>query len=305
MAKQYAFADHMFQSNQGPSFPAHLYFVSGTAGDAAIDPYKVSANPLNRVTGNPAPGGCDADEDVYVQTIDPRTGHAGPTPFPCFRHAVLSQFLDAKHVSWRYYQPHDGAGRWEAMDAYRNVRYSRQYRNVVWPSQRILSDIDARRLPDVAWVIPATAWSDHSGRLSSTKGPAWVAAIVNEIGASEYWKSTAIFVTWDDWGGWYDHVAPPIYNHDGLGFRVPLLVISPYAKRGYVSKEQHEFGSLLAFVEKTFGIPKGALGTTDRRADDLMDAFDFSRQPRKFQPIHAPPFRPGRNDGYAAEDEDL
>jgi phospholipase C len=93
-------------------------------------------------------------------------------------------------------------------------------------------------------------------------------------------------VTWDDWGGWYDHVRPPVYNSYELGFRVPLIVISPYAKNHYVSHRQHEFGSILKFVEKTFGLP--SLHTTDVRADDLSDCFDFSKPPTKFQPIPAP-----------------
>jgi phospholipase C len=124
-----------------------------------------------------------------------------------------------------------------------------------------------------------------------------VAAVVNAIGKSKYWASTAIFITWDDWGGWYDHVAPPIESPYSLGFRVPLVIVSPYAKRGYVSKQQHDFGSILVFVEKTFGIPKGALHSSDRRSDDLMDAFDFTQKPRKFEPIKAPRFEPGRDAG--------
>jgi phospholipase C len=305
MAKQYVFADRMFQSNQGPSFPAHLYIVSGTAGDASTAPYRVATNPHDGDTGRPAPGGCDAKPSVYVATIDPRNGSAGPKPFPCFDRPVLANLLEAKHVSWRYYQPHRGAGRWEAMDAYRNVRYTHRYDNVVWPSQRILDDVKVGRLAGVSWVIPAGAWSDHAGRLGSTKGPSWVAAIVNAVGESRYWRSTAIFITWDDWGGWYDHVPPPIENHYELGFRVPLVVVSPYAKRGYVSKTRHEFASLLVFTEETFGIARGSLGTTDRRADDLMDCFDFSQKPRAFAHIKAPPFHPDANDGYGPGDEDI
>jgi phospholipase C len=128
-----------------------------------------------------------------------------------------------------------------------------------------------------------------------------VAAIVNAIGTSPLWNTTAIFITWDDWGGWYDHVPPQRYNHYELGIRVPLVVVSPYAKHGYVSKAQHEFGSILAFTEETFGIPKGALHSTDGRADDLMDAFDFSQRPRTFTKIKAPRFHPGPKGAY---DED-
>ena len=117
-------------------------------------------------------------------------------------------------------------------------------------------------------------------------GPSWVATVVNKIGLSQYWNSTAIFVVWDDWGGWYDPMPPPQYNSYELGFRVPLIVISPYAKRRYISTQQHEFGSILKFAEENLGLP--SLGTTDVRADDLADCFNFNRARRKFVPISSP-----------------
>jgi phospholipase C len=116
-------------------------------------------------------------------------------------------------------------------------------------------------------------------------GPDWIASIVNAIGESSYWSSTAIFITWDDWGGWYDHVSPTIYNSYELGMRVPLIVVSPYAKAHYVSHVPYEFGSILKFAENVFGLP--SLGTTDVRANDLSDCFEFSRAPRRFHHIHA------------------
>ncbi|MBV9719953.1 MAG: hypothetical protein JOZ77_11585 [Candidatus Eremiobacteraeota bacterium] len=293
MAKQYVFADRMFQSNEGPSFPAHLYLISGTATDPALTGYRVRDNPYDALSGHAEAGGCDARSQVVVATIEITNGAKGPTPFPCFDRAVLSDLLDAKHVSWRYYQEKDGAGLWHPFDAIKHVRYGKDYANVVTSSQQFLTDIGRGQLAGVTWISPADQWSDHAGRHATSQGPSWVAAIVNEVGRSRYWKDTAIFVVWDDWGGWYDHVAPPIDNAYELGCRVPLVVISPYAKRGYVSKVPHEFGSLLAFTEETFGIPKGSLGTTDERADDLKDAFDFTQKPRAFVPIKAPPFRAG------------
>ena len=135
----------------------------------------------------------------------------------------------------------------------------------------------------MTWVTPTCANSDHSSCYSTT-GPDWVAAVVNAIGESPFWTNTVIFVMWDEWGGWYDHVKPPYVDYDGLGFRVPLLVISPYAKRGYVSHVQYEHGSLLKFVEDRFGLAR--LAATDARANSLeKDCFDFSQPPRLFQPI--------------------
>ncbi|MFY9884269.1 MAG: alkaline phosphatase family protein [Candidatus Cybelea sp.] len=103
------------------------------------------------------------------------------------------------------------------------------------------------------------------------------------VGKSQYWNSTAIIVVWEDWGGWYDHVAPPQLDYAGLGFRVPMIVVSPYAKAGYVSHTQYEFGSIIRFVEDTWNL--GRLGTTDTRAASMDDVFDFSQKPRKFSAI--------------------
>jgi phospholipase C len=306
MAKQYVFADRMFQSNQAGSFPAHQYIVSGTASALPVTPFNVSSDPYNSKNLRKVAAGCDAPALAVVDTIDPNDGSAGPTAFPCFERPVLSDFLDRRGITWRYYQKGLGPGLWHALDAIQHVRYGPDYANVVTPPESILSDISTGNLPGVSWVNPADGkHSDHSGSKSAA-GPSWVAAVVNAVGESQYWDSTAIFVTWDDWGGWYDHVPPPqMNNFYELGCRVPLIVISPYAKRGYVSHSQHEFGSILAFVEKTFGIRKGALGATDVRSDNLMDAFYFKRKkPRAFVPIAAPTFAPGSGPSSELDAED-
>ncbi|MBV9232713.1 MAG: hypothetical protein JO030_01610, partial [Candidatus Eremiobacteraeota bacterium] len=227
MATQYAFADHMFQSNQGPSFPAHMYIIAGRATDEVLLPNIVEDNPKHKGHKGVQQGGCDSSPGTTVPTINAETGKHGPSPFPCFDPAVLSDFLDAKKLTWRYYQTHRGAGLWHGYDAIKHVRYGKDYENVVSPSESVLTDIAHHRLANVTWVTPADAWSDHAGKRSTTQGPAWVAAIVNAIGKSPYWKDSAIFITWDDWGGWYDHEPAPIQNYYELGFRVPLVVVSP------------------------------------------------------------------------------
>jgi phospholipase C len=144
----------------------------------------------------------------------------------------------------------------------------------------------------VSWVVPDGGYSDHPG-LNDGAGPSWVASIVNAVGNSPYWANTAVIVIWDDWGGWYDHV-PPKVNLDGVswgsgytyGFRVPLLVISPYAKAGYASHVTHDFGSILHLIENTYGLP--SLGYADAYADDLSDCFDMTQSPITFQTISAP-----------------
>ena len=193
--------------------------------------------------------------------------------------------MDAAHVSWRYYAPTYGAAGyiWSAYDAVRQIRFGADWNSyVVSPETTVLTDAPAGNLSSVTWVTPSQANSDHPlGQ--STSGPQWVASVVNAIGASPTWNSTAIFIVWDDWGGFYDHVAPKQVDAMGLGFRVPLMVISPYAKRGYVSHVDHEFGSLLRFTEEAFGLP--SLGTRDAISDDLQDCFDFTAPPAPYKAI--------------------
>jgi phospholipase C len=193
--------------------------------------------------------------------------------------------LDAKKISWRYYSVGDTWNAlWNGPSVIRHLRFGADWDNVIAQNTQVLKDIATDRLPAVSWVIPSGRASDHPGNEGA--GPSWVAAIVNAIGHSTYWWNTAIFVTWDDWGGFYDHVAPPIYDSYEYGFRVPLIIVSPYAKRHYVSHETHDFGSILRFIEGQFDLP--SLGYADARADDLSDCFDFYQVPQSFKAIAAP-----------------
>jgi phospholipase C len=153
----------------------------------------------------------------------------------------------------------------------------------------VLVDAASGKLPAVAWVVPDYLWSDHPSA-GTPYGPSWVAAVVNAIGASRDWKSTAIVVVWDDWGGWYDNVPPPQVDFRGLGIRVGCIIISPYV-RPHVSHTTYEFGSILKFIEQTYGLPflgKASDGYTDARATSILDSFDFTLHPRKFRAIPAP-----------------
>ncbi|HEV2738261.1 MAG TPA: alkaline phosphatase family protein, partial [Candidatus Elarobacter sp.] len=246
VAQQYAFADRMFQTNEGPSFPAHQYIVSGTSLASTSSPLLAAENPDVPGSTNTT-AGCDAPSGTTVALIDPATGDESQRAAPCFEHPVLFDLLDAHGVSWRYYQPRIGAGLWYAPDAIQHIRNGPDYANVSVPNTNIISDVQSGKLAQVSWVIPTAAASDHAKSTDGT-GPAWVASVVNAIGASPYWSNTAIFITWDDWGGWYDHVKPQQFNAYELGFRVPLIVVSPYARPAYVSHVQHEFGSILKFT---------------------------------------------------------
>ena len=149
------------------------------------------------------------------------------------------------------------------------------------PPSQFLTDIGAGKLANVTWITPTYENSDHPGLESST-GPAWVASLVNAVGTSRFWNSTAIFIMWDDWGGWFDPVKPVYEDYDGLGFRVPLLMISPYAKQGYVTHVQYETSSVLRYIEDNFGLPP--LAKSDMRANDpATDAFDYNQKPRAFK----------------------
>jgi phospholipase C len=282
LAEQYTFGDRMFQSNQGPSFPAHQFLIAGTSAPSVggiYGDYFVAENP---VPLNPT--GCAlAPDTATVALIDP-TGVESASIYPCFDHPTLIDSLDNAGISWRYYAPTAGSI-WTAPNAIEHLRNGPAWNNVIIPQSQVLTDITDGNLAQVAWVIPDGKESDHASITDGT-GPSWVASVVNAIGNSPYWSDTAIIITWDDWGGWYDHVAPSIYNSYEYGLRVPLIIVSPFAKKGYVSHVTHDFGSILQFVEEVFTLP--SLGYADARADNLADCFDFTQSVGPYSSIASP-----------------
>jgi phospholipase C len=283
MAEHFTFADRMFQTNEGPSLPAHLYLLTGTSVVADGSDLYDAENP--RYVGDDMDCGGSAKSTVELININTGVENMKMSP-PCFDPAPTPfDELTARDISYKYYTSKT-AGVWAAPAAIKHIwNNPNLWAHVVTPNTMILTDISNKSLPAVSWVIPTALASDHAGLTDGT-GPSWVASVVNAIGKSQYWSTTTIFVTWDDWGGWYDHVAPQRFNAYELGFRVPLIVISPYAKTGYVSHVPHEFGSIIHFIEEKFGLP--ALGFTDVRADDLSDCFDFSQPATPFVAIRAP-----------------
>lgn len=296
LAQQYTFGDRMFQTNQGPSFPAHQFLLAGTSAPAVGSDLFAAEN-LARESDN---AGCIAAPSITVALIDP-SGNESQSAYPCYEHPTLTDLLNAKGISWKYYAPSPGSI-WTAPNAIQHMcgpnvpppngtkcEGSDWVNHVVLQSTSnpapILTDISNNQLPAVSWIIPSAKNSDHAGE-GDGSGPSWVASIVNAIGNSAYWSNTAIFITWDDWGGWYDHVAPKIINSYEYGFRVPLIVVSPYAKAHYISHATHDFGSILKFVEENYGLP--SLGYADAPADDFSDCFNFTQTPLTFQTIKAP-----------------
>jgi len=270
LAEQYTFGDRMFQTNQGPSFPAHQFIISGTSAPSVDSDLFAAENPA----GAPNAGlntGCTAPAGEFVRMIDP-SGSESQKQYPCFEHLTLADLLDYAGVSWRYYTPSAGT-LWTGPNAIYHLRFGSDWNNdVVLNPAQVLTDIANGQLANVSWVIPAGQESDHAGG-NEGLGPSWLASIVNAIGQSQYWDNTVILITWDDWGGWYDHVAPTVINSYEYGFRVPLIVVSPFAKQGYVSHVTHDFGSILRFIEENYHLP--SLGYADALADDLSDCFDF------------------------------
>jgi phospholipase C len=272
MAKQYVLADNMFPSNIDASYVSHQYAIAAQA-DAAVD--------------LPVYFGCNGSKANVVNTWTQQQQY-GPTEQTCRNYRTMADELDAAGLSWRYYAYATDDWIWAGYSSVRHIRYGADWANVVAPETKVLKDIAKGDLPSVTWVTPNAADSDHSSSDSKT-GPAWVASVVDAVGESKYWNSTAIFVMWDEWGGWYDHVVPPREDYDGLGIRVPLLVISPYAKQHYVSHVQYETGSVLRFIEDTFGL--ATLAASDARAaDPAADCFDFSKGPRAFKKFATAPF---------------
>ncbi|MGA8575233.1 MAG: alkaline phosphatase family protein [Candidatus Cybelea sp.] len=298
MATQWGLADEMFQTQGSDSFTAHQDLIRGgtfiNATQSLIDPPTA-----------PYTWGCDSGPGSKTTVITTALKlETNKGPFPCSKdfpnygsdgYKTLRDLLDAKALTWKYYTPQfehkTPNGMWNAFDVIAPVRYGPEWTtNISSPETNVISDIQNGTLPSMSWVIPDAANSDHPGYARKDTGPSWVADIVNAIGGSQYWNSTAVIVVWDDWGGFYDPVAPPPQdNQGGPGFRVPMIVVSPYvklgsgSKGGYVSHTVYEFGSILRFVEDTFGL--GRLGTTDSTSTSMADMFDLGQSPRTFQQI--------------------
>jgi phospholipase C len=306
MVTQYGWANYFFQTNQGASFPAHQFLFGGTSAPSADDD-AIGTFIAENVNPNTAAAGCIALAGTISALITP-AGERGYI-YPCTDHQTMADLLDSINVSWKYYTISTGSI-WTAPNAVEHICVPSAptggtctgpdwTNNVVLnnPAQ-ILTDISSCHLSQVSWVIPTGGNSDHPSS-NTGGGPSWVASIVNAIGANPqcgngetYWNNTAILVTWDDWGGWYDHVPPVILagvqGDYQYGFRVPFFFVSAYTPAGYVDNNVLDFGSTLRFIEHNFGIAEGALNFADARAtNDLGGFYNLSQVPRPFQTVPA------------------
>ena len=243
-ARRYTLCDRFFSSLAGPSEPNHLYTVAAQSGG---------------LVNNPPPniGGQDG---VYT--------------FP-----TMAELLEKSGVSWKYYDekpdPHKHT-LWNPMPGFKAFQQSPALMSHLVPLSEFYADAKAGRLPEVCWIVPTAADSEHPPA-DSARGMRHVTGLVNAVMQSPDWKNTAIIVTWDDYGGFYDHVSPPQVDQYGYGPRVPTLVISPYARSGYICHTAFDFTSPLKMIEERYGLPP--LSTRDAKAHDLRDCFDFGQKP--------------------------
>jgi phospholipase C len=304
LATQYAFANYMFQTNEGPSFPAHQFIFGATSAyNASNDALGVFAS--ENMNPPKMGAGCIANSGVTVKQID-STGNENnpmyPPIYPCFFHQALSDLLEARSFTWEYYAK-GAASIWTAPSALEHIcgidggasacpgTDWTEHVDATNPSD-VLTAIQNCTLgkgqgqltavPQVTWITPTGQNSDHASS-NTGGGPAWVASIVNAIGNSwtnsgnkcDYWganspgNETAIIIAWDDWGGWYDHEPPAVLpSPQGgyqFGFRVPMIVVSAYTPVQVVNNKRHDFGSILRFIEQNYGL--GNLGFADTRCD--------------------------------------
>jgi phospholipase C len=271
LAHEFVLADETHESHLDESFVGHQYLIAAQANHSVNLPS--------------TDWGCDGGQSDTVQTLTAQRAYGKPE-VTCFDYPTLGDSLDKAGLSWRFYTSTINAdgGEWSGYQAVHHIRYGPDWaKDIVTPQTQIFDDVSKGILANVTWVTPTCINSDHVNCGGKT-GPHWVSTIVNAIGESQFWKTTTIFVIWDDWGGLYDHVKPIYKDYDGIGFRVPMLVISPYAKANYVSHVQYESASILRFAEEIFQLPR--LAAADRRAvSPEADCFDFTKPARPYKPV--------------------
>jgi phospholipase C len=290
-ADRFVLADHFFTSMYGPTLPEHLYTVAAQA-NWIVD---------NKSTTDTPGSYCD-DSTEYATRFRPADARDfeeeilelereitanGSNTYDlakywgkirlCFDIPVLPDQLEQAGISWKYYANENA---WmNALQMIRHVRYGPMWEKVE-PPENFLRDVRSGDMPEVSWIVPPESYNEHPGEGKSTcAGENWTVHQVNTIMQSRYWRSTAIVVVWDDFGGFYDHVPPPQVDIMGLGPRTPALIISPYTVRGdnpnggSIDSTTYEFSSVLAFIELVFDLEP--MTERDANADPLSGAFDF------------------------------
>jgi phospholipase C len=268
-AQTYTLSDMTFSSLHGGSFPNHMYTI-------AADNFEATSNPAN--PGHPKFGywGCDAPTGSTV-TLTTTAGKTSSV-FPCFDNQTLGDSLTTAGVSWKYYAPTENSAgyEWNAMDAINHIRNTSVWSSNVFSYSQFNTDATNGNLPAVSWLVPYTAVSEHPPA-STCSGENWTVDTLNAIMQGPDWATTAVFITWDDFGGFYDPVAPQNPDYYGYGPRVPMLIISPYSNGGKVIHTVYEFSSVLKFVETRYNL--SSLTLRDADASDMTDSFNFTQTP--------------------------
>ena len=286
-AQNNVLCDNFFASALGNSYAQHLYMIAGQSGGTYDAPQQSKAQLKERADrGLAKTWGCDVPEGVHVAVADgvPQPGN-DPGVRPCFEFDTQGEQLVREGVDWAFYaaQDHQVGYIWNAYASIDNVFHDQgQWGSRIRPVDRLARDIRDDLLPSVTWVTPRYEFSDHPP-WSTCHGHNFVTSIVNAAMRSPMWRrGVAVFVTWDEWGGFYDHVIPPRVDDLGLGIRVPLLIISPYARKGLVEHEQGEFSSVNRFIADNWGLRH--LTDRVRTTTNYAQAFDFRQRPRDPDP---------------------
>ncbi len=282
-AREYAISDNFFASALGPSFPNHFFSVAGQSGGVIDNPENIRSR-VDRVKKKIYKSwGCDAiGDDVFVFVKD-EFGDLSKHD-TCFTFKTVGEQLSEADIDWSFYAADWGQSGyfWNAYNGVRDVFHDEAYWQAhVRSVDNLIQDIGADRLPAVTWVTPRFELSDHPP-YSTSFSHNWVTDIVNTVMTGDMWKHTAIFLTWDEWGGFYDHVMPPLVDDVGLGFRVPLLTISPYARRGLIDDKLGEFSTPLRFISDNWGL--NYLTPRIANTHNFEHVFDFTKPPRPPQP---------------------
>ena len=267
-AQNFVLADQMFSSLHGPSLPNHLYTIAAQSGGVITVP----ASPTSQNLSN---WGCDSPAGSHVTVVDDE-GNISQV-FPCFDFQTVADSLDSAGISWRSYAPPEGEQGYEysTYDAINHIRNTSLWTENTAPDTQFATDAASGNLPAVSWLVTGPG-SEHAPN-STCQGENWTVQQLNALMQGPDWNTTAVFLTWDDFGGFYDHVPPPQFDEYGLGPRVPLIIISPYAQPGYISHKQYEFSSVLKFIEGRFNLTP--LTERDANANDTTDSFNFNQTP--------------------------
>jgi len=258
-AQKFGLGDNFYSSAATNSAPNHLAMIAAQTGG---------------LNGSSLMNGCMSPKNTQEESKSAVTGNEYFS-YPCYSIKSVADELNTAGKTWRFYS---SVGIW---DAPRMVQSTYNSSNINSNPNNVVSDINAKKLADVTWVTPPGNDANDHPPYALQGGQNFVTNIVNAImNNSAYWSNTAIFVTWDDWGGFYDHVKPPVVDGIGLGSRVPLLVISPYAKMSYISHQRGEFSSFARFTEEVFNLPSLNQRDALAQTSDLMDFFDFTQAPR-------------------------